>query len=298
MMAKREDYTKPPTKKEIRKNEKNLYIAQRYKKGVVWSALILIVTVVASILYNPLGSINEYSLGDKIVLNNLEFSIEEKYMNESEDSVMLRLTIQSTENKNATETELEIKSQLRGGSSKDVTLEVYRGSPEYYEILLKDIPKEWKATKIIIKDKSSKGDYISFILNRNSKSQPYYLLKEGVKFGEEYAALRSVQYEEQVANNLINKSIPEKTKRLTDEIKELENQKGELESQQQFQTDKEKYKTEQSISRINSSILQKKSDIEKANEEVKDAKDKLYLLEKKLIQLSEKYNLKVEDSKL
>lgn len=272
----------------------NTTISKRYKVYAIMGALTLIMTFMIGIVYRPITQASgEYVLNQIVSFDDLKLSIDKKYISSNERTLAVRLKIERDYSNNPKDLPLEFSAKIKGGKSNNIDFRVYKGTSDYYEIVAKDLPEKWSALKLSVNTSNSKnnGNELSFIFNRKTSSGEFTVLSDDVKFDDSHAAVRSVLQDIEQTEYNRDELIPKQIEELKEAINNKKSEIEKLNDSIKYQIGDEKNKTEASIKTLESSIKNEEKKITTLIDEQHKLEEKVTLLNQKLEEFANKYNI-------
>lgn len=266
------------SKLELMRESLNQNISGMYKVFIISMTIIFSLLIIFGITFKPVQVVSESKLNEFYATGNFKFSILEKKMDQEQSKLVLVLNTDPNQFNVTDILNIEVKSQLKGASSDEMKMKIYKGSPVYLEIVYDNIPQEWSALRLMISESGQEPAVLMF--NRKAVSDDYTLITDDI-FNEEQAILRSILYEKETLGHLrTNEKELEAEKYLTD-IEQLKSNIPELESEKTYQTEQQINETDQKIRSIEQQIIMLENSYKQNIFEQNELLEREKLLEKK-----------------
>lgn len=241
------------SKLELMRESLNQNVSSMYKGFVIFISVLFLLLIGFGILFKPIQIVSESRLNEFYASGNLKFSVIDKKLNEEQNQLVLTLNTDPKQFSVTNTLEIEVSSQLRGASSEDMKMTIYKGSAEYLEIVFQDIPEGWTAIRLAISESGNEPAVLMF--NRTAVTDSYGLLTDDIVFNNNHAELRSIFFEiETLRRTRVDEKGAEGEKILV-EIEELRTSIPDLEAEKKYQTEQQKNETDQQIRSIEQQII-------------------------------------------
>ena len=250
-------------------------------------SVIFLILIGFGIIFKPVQVVSESRLNELYTTGNLKFSIMDKKLNEEENQLVLILNTDSNQFSVTDTLNIEVSSQLRGASSKDMKMNIYKGSAEYLEIVYHNIPEEWTALRLSISESGNEPAVLMF--NRLAVTDKYSLLTDDTVFNNNQVELRSILYE---IETLRRQRVDEKeieAETILIEIEDLKTNIPDLEVEKEYQTEQQINETNQKIRSIEQQIIMLESSYTQNQFEQNELLAREELLNKKYEELKIQY---------
>lgn len=275
------------SKLELMRESLNQNVSSMYKGFVISISVIFLLLIGFGIIFKPVQVVSESRLNELYTTGNLKFSIMDKKLNEEENQLVLILNTDSNQFSVTDTLNIEVSSQLRGASSKDMKMNIYKGSAEYLEIVYHNIPEEWTALRLSISESGNEPAVLMF--NRLAVTDKYSLLTDDTVFNNNQVELRSILYE---IETLRRQRVDEKeieAETILIEIEDLKTNIPDLEVEKEYQTEQQINETNQKIRSIEQQIIMLESSYTQNQFEQNELLAREELLNKKYEELKIQY---------
>ena len=275
------------SKLELMRESLNQNVSSMYKGFVISISVIFLLLIGFGIIFKPVQVVSESRLNELYATGNLKFSIMDKKLNEEENQLVLILNTDSNQFSVTDTLNIEVSSQLRGASSKDMKMNIYKGSAEYLEIVYHNIPEEWTALRLSISESGNEPAVLMF--NRLAVTDKYSLLTDDTVFNNNQVELRSILYE---IETLRRQRVDEKeieAETILIEIEDLKTNIPDLEVEKEYQTEQQINETNQKIRSIEQQIIMLESSYTQNQFEQNELLAREELLNKKYEELKIQY---------
>lgn len=275
------------SKLELMRESLNQNVSSMYKGFVISISVIFLLLIGFGIIFKPVQVVSESRLNELYTTGNLKFSIMDKKLNEEENQLVLILNTDSNQFSVTDTLNIEVSSQLRGASSKDMKMNIYKGSAEYLEIVYQNIPEEWTALRLSISESGNEPAVLMF--NRLAVTDKYSLLTDDTVFNNNQVELRSILYE---IETLRRQRVDEKeieAETILIEIEDLKTNIPDLEVEKEYQTEQQINETNQKIRSIEQQIIMLESSYTQNQFEQNELLAREELLNKKYEELKIQY---------
>lgn len=241
------------SKLELMRESLNQNVSNMYKGFVIFISVLFLLLIGFGILFKPVQIVSESRLNEFYASGNLKFSVIDKKLNEVQNQLVLTLNTDPNQFSVTNTLDIEVSSQLRGASSEDMKMTIYKGSAEYLEIVFQDIPEGWTAIRLAISESGNEPAVLMF--NRTAVTDSYGLLTDDIVFNNNHAELRSILFEiETLRRTRVDEKGAEAEKILV-EIEELRTSIPDLEAEKKYQTEQQKNETDQQIRSVEQQII-------------------------------------------
>ncbi|MDO4432019.1 MAG: hypothetical protein Q4B80_01755 [Aerococcaceae bacterium] len=269
--------------------EKYPIIRRYYVVSSVFLGMILSLFLVGGLL-RPSATAEEYVLSNVLTSGGVSLWIDSKRMNETEDTVYLRLLLDERTLPAEQSVTLSIRPTFLGATKDQVDVQVYQGEHDYYEIVLQQLPPSWSSLRLHI-TAGSRARAAEFTLHRQSSNAPFLALNPNALFTQEAATLRSIEYDLSVQQALIETTIPETIASYQQEIQDFQTRLAELEQHKTYQTSKEKEDTLDMQRTVYQSMQRVEQQIQFEASRLQEATEKQQLLQQKLASYRTQFGL-------
>lgn len=240
------------SKLELMRESLNQNVSSMYKIFVISMSVLFSFLITFGIIFKPVQVVSESKLNEFYGTGNLKFSVLEKGINPEQNRLVLIINTDPNQYNVTDKLNIEVNSQLRGASSDDMEMNIYKGSPEYLEMVYDNIPEEWTALRLMISESNQEPAVLMF--NRKSVSEDYTLITDDT-FNEDQAILRSIIYEKETLERLRIDEKETEAENYLKNIEELKSNIPELEAEKEYQTEQQKNDTDQKIRSIEQQII-------------------------------------------